>query len=148
MKNYQKTEAGFKLRYDRPFKILEWVSEVDFKLDLPAWYRAYHPVFHISKLAVYTMLLVPGQGSKPPPSVIINNEEEWEVERILQHRKQGKKTQYLMYWKGFSQEEDTWKTENNLKNTKGKLKKYKSLGYAAVKSMEEDTINVKIELLQ
>ena len=38
--------------------------------------------------------------------------------------------------------------ENNLKNTKGKLKKYKSLSYATVKSIEEDTINVNIELLR
>ena len=38
--------------------------------------------------------------------------------------------------------------ENNLKNAKGKLKEYKSLGYAVVKSIEEDTIDVSIELLQ
>ena len=38
--------------------------------------------------------------------------------------------------------------ENNLKNMKGKLKEYKSLDYAMVKSIEENTINVKIELLQ
>ena len=83
MKDYQKTEAGLRLRYDGLFKILERVSEVDFKLDLPARYRAYHPVFHASKLAVYTTPLVSGQGSKPLPSVIINNEGEWEVKRIL-----------------------------------------------------------------
>ena len=83
MKNYQKTEADFRLRYDRLFKILKWVSEVDFKLDLSAWYRAYHPVFHASKLTVYTMLLVPDQGLKLPPPIIIDNEEEWKVERIL-----------------------------------------------------------------
>ena len=37
--------------------------------------------------------------------------------------------------------------ENNLKYAKGKLKKYKLLSYAAVKSIEEDNINFKIELL-
>ena len=31
---------------------------------------------------------------------------------------------------------------------KGKLKKYKSLGYAVIKNIEKDTINLKIELLQ
>ena len=66
-------------------------------MDLSAWYRAYHPVFHASKLTVYTMLLVPDQGLKLPPPIIIDNEEEWKVERILQHRKRGKKTQYLIY---------------------------------------------------
>ena len=80
--------------------------------------------------------------------MIIDNEEEWKVERILQHRKQGKKTQYLIYWKGFNQEEDTWETENNLKNAKGKLKEYKSLGYATVKSIEENTIDTNIKLLR
>ena len=38
--------------------------------------------------------------------------------------------------------------ENNLKNAKGKLKKYKSLSYTAVKSIEEDAINADIELLR
>ena len=60
MKNYQKTEAGLRLRYNRPFKILKWVSEVDFKLDLSAWYCAYHSIFYTSKLMVYTMPLVSG----------------------------------------------------------------------------------------
>ena len=148
MKNYQKTEAGLRSRYNGPFKILERVSEVDFKLDLPARYRAYHPVFHASKLTVYTTPLIPGQESKPSLPVIIDDKEEWEVKRILQHRKRGKKTQYLVCWKGFGQEEDTWETENNLKNIKGKLKEYKSLSYAVVKSIEEDTINIEIELLR
>ena len=66
---------------------------------------------------------------------------------ILQHRKQEKKTQYLVCWKGFSQKEDTWETENNFKNAKGKFKEYKSLSYAVVKSIEKDTIDVDIELL-
>ena len=47
----------------------------------------------------------------------------------------------------YGQEEDIWETENNLKYAKGKLKKYKLLGYAAVKSIEKDTINLKIKLL-
>ena len=38
--------------------------------------------------------------------------------------------------------------ENNLKNAKGKLKEYKSLGYATVKSIEKDTIDTDIKLLQ
>ena len=38
--------------------------------------------------------------------------------------------------------------ENNLKYAKGKFKEYKSLDYTAIKSIEEDTINIEIELLQ
>ena len=60
MKDYQKTEAGLKLRYNKLFKILEKISKVDFKLDLSVKYQVYYPVFHASKLTVYTMPLVSG----------------------------------------------------------------------------------------
>ena len=76
MKDYQKTEAGLRSRYNRLFKILEKVSKVNFKLNLPAKYRVYHPVFYTSKLTAYTTLLVSGQKVKLLPPVIINDKKE------------------------------------------------------------------------
>jgi len=48
-----------------------------------------------------------GQHIKPaPPPTIINEEEEYEVEEVRKHRKQGRGTQYLVYWKGYGDEHD------------------------------------------
>lgn len=148
LSDYQQSAWGLCSRFDGPFKILKKVSEVDFLLDLPSCYRGYHPVFHASKLITYTEPTIPRQKVKPPPPAIVDNEEEWEVEKILQHRRKGNKTEYLVWWKGFGQADDTWESENNLKHAKSKLRDYKKLGYAAVKSIEYDTIDLEIEALQ
>ena len=55
-----------------------------------------------------------------PPSLpeLINDKEEWEVERILRKRecKQGRHqvVQYLVLWKGFPLHEATWELVINL----------------------------------
>jgi len=41
-----------------------------------------------------------------PPPTIINKEEEYEVEEVRKHRKYGRGTQYLVYWKGYGDEHD------------------------------------------
>jgi len=41
-----------------------------------------------------------------PPTMIINEEEEYEVEEVRKHRKREKKTQYLVHWKGYGDEHD------------------------------------------
>jgi len=41
-----------------------------------------------------------------PPPMIINEEEEYEVEKSREHRKQDRGTQYLMHWKGYGDEHD------------------------------------------
>ena len=48
--------------------------------------------------------------------VIIEGEKEWKVERILNKRKVQGKDKYLVRWKGFTAEEDTWESRENLEN--------------------------------
>jgi len=43
-----------------------------------------------------------GQYGEPAPlPMIINEEEEYEVEEVRKHRKQGRRIQYLIHWKGY-----------------------------------------------
>jgi len=39
-----------------------------------------------------------------PPPTIINEEEEYEVEKVWKHRKHGRETQYLVHWKSYRDE--------------------------------------------
>jgi len=66
-----------------------------------------HNVFNKDLLTRYKKHHFPGQYMKPvPPPDIINKKEEYEVEKIRKHRKQGWKTQFLIHWKGYGDEQD------------------------------------------
>jgi hypothetical protein len=136
LKDYQTTERAFQPRYEGPFKIIEKLSGVTFRLELPEKFRAIHPVFHASKLATYNEPTIVGQKGPTPDPELINGEEEWVVEKVLQHRVRGKTTYYLIRWKGFTRDHDTWEPEKNLKNAKDKIKDYKKLGLVAAQTME------------
>jgi len=44
--------------------------------------------------------------------------DKWEVERILNKQKIREKNKYLVQWKGFTMESDTWEGRENLGNAK------------------------------
>jgi len=56
--------------------------------------------------------------------VVIKGEEEWEVEKILNRRKVQGKDKYLVRWKGFTAEGDTWESQENLRNTRDLLREF------------------------
>ena len=48
-----------------------------------------------------------GQHEEPVPlPMIINEEEEYEVEEVRKYRKHRRRTQYLVYWKGYGDKHD------------------------------------------
>ena len=106
---------------------------------MPVRFRAIHPVFHASKLATYTEPTIVGQKPTSPSPVITKAGEEWEVERILQHRKVGRGYQYLVRWKGFGREDDTWEPRKNLANAPEVLRKYEAEKAVEVNAQEEDS---------
>jgi hypothetical protein len=55
-----------------------------------------YPVFHTSLLLSAANDPYKGQYQEPPPSVIVNNEEEYEVSAILDSKKVGKGIRYLI----------------------------------------------------
>ena len=55
---------------------------------------------------------LPGQVVPQPLLVIIEGEEEWEVEEILESSRTRGRWQYLVKWRGFT--DPIWKSEENL----------------------------------
>ena len=93
------------------FKITEKIGEhaVAYRLELPENFKV-HDVFHVSLLKPYHSN---GTYNPPPPSLMVDGEEEFEVAEILAHKPQNKKetdpkVKYLVKWKGFADEHNSW----------------------------------------
>ena len=63
---------------------------------------------------------------KPPPDLIAG-EEEYEIDQILRHRGTPRNCSFLIQWKGYSAEEDSWTPKANLSHAKEALQEYKVL---------------------
>jgi hypothetical protein len=101
----------FSPRYVGPFKIIQIINPVAYRLELPKSMSRLHDVFHVSLLKKY----VPERGSKAPPlPIIFQGEALWLVDHIVDSRVRGGKREYLVRWDGYSAENDTWEPEKNL----------------------------------
>ena len=95
-----------------------------YQLDLPEALRI-HDVFHESLLRPYA-----SDGTvQPPPSILIENEEQFEVDRILDHRhcklrRKGNKREFLVRWLGYGPEHNSWEPEENLQGCRETLGNY------------------------
>jgi len=67
---------------------------------------------------------VEGQKKEMPQPVVIEGEEEWEVEKIMNKRRVRGRDKYLVRWKGCTAEEDTWESRENLKNARDLVEEY------------------------
>ena len=91
-------------------------------MELPSTIKI-HPVVNVSRIRRYVGQ-VEGQRKEQPAPVIIEGEEEWEVECILNKRKVRGKDKYLVRWKGFTAESDMWEGRENLENVKEAIEEY------------------------
>ncbi|CAJ0968449.1 unnamed protein product [Ranitomeya imitator] len=95
----------FKPRFIGPYRISEVLNPVSFRLTLPASFSI-HNVFHRSLLRRYVAPVVPSVD--PPAPVLVEGELEYIVEKILDSRISRRKLQYLVKWKGYGQEDNSW----------------------------------------
>ena len=105
-----------------PYKIKAIISSNVVELELLITVKI-HLVVNISRIKRYVDQ-VDGQRKEAPQPVVVKGEEEWEVEKILNKRKIRGKDKFLVRWKGFTAERDTWESRENLQNTDDLLREF------------------------
>ena len=98
-----------------PFKIVEQINPVAFKLDLPPALERLHPVFHANLLKPYA----PSGNVQPPPPVLLDDGGVgYLVETLLDRRSRTRGratvTEYLIKWQGYGPEHNTWEPSEHV----------------------------------
>ena len=123
--NIKTKRPCYKLDYRRlgPFVIQKQINPVAYQLQLPAAMKV-HPVFHVSLLEPYRESAFPGRVQDPPPSIKIENHEEYEVDKVLDSWRRRGKLEYFVHWSGYDINERTWEDAENLANAPEKVEEF------------------------
>lgn len=118
---------GINIRTDRPmkklddkrygpFKILEKVGRSAYRLDIPRSWRGIHPVINEALLSPYTPPAFPSQQPpEPPPPVLIDGEERWEIDEVVDSKFERQRLWYHVRWKDRPRSEWQWISATDLK---------------------------------
>uniref|UniRef100_A0A8H7KFJ6 RNA-directed DNA polymerase n=1 Tax=Bionectria ochroleuca TaxID=29856 RepID=A0A8H7KFJ6_BIOOC len=118
-KNITTTRPSDKLDYKKlgPFKILKKKSDTNYELSLPDTMHI-HPIFHIS-------LLEKAPENAPDQDHPIEvYEEEYEPEKILKKEVRNGQTFYLIKWKGYDENDNTWEPVKHLKKCQHLIRQF------------------------
>jgi len=132
-------------RYVGLYMIEEVVSSNAVKLRLPNSMRI-HPVVNVSQIVHYKEQ-VKGQKKEKEKPVEVEGVEEWEVGKILNKKKMREVEKYLIRWKEFTAEEDTWERRENLKNAEELIEEFEQGGIEVRRQEGEVDEYRRMELL-
>jgi hypothetical protein len=85
------------------------MSDINYQLELPMQWSI-HPVFHIDLLTPYRETIIHGPNFTRPAPELIEGEEEYTVEKILDSQRFGRRwrLQYLVKWEGYPDLDNMW----------------------------------------
>jgi hypothetical protein len=110
------------------------ISPVAYELQLPARWKC-HNVFHVSLLRPFkTSDVFTGRDYARPAPELVDDGEEFEVDRIIAERHIGRgrsaRVEYLVRWKGYPPEDDTWQPVASLVNAPDVLQTWRDGSHA------------------
>jgi hypothetical protein len=105
------------------FTIVKQINTVAIQLKLLNSMKIHH-VFHVSLLEPYHASNIPWRTHEPPPPIVVNGEQKYEVEEILDLRISHRQLQYLVHWQGYDINEYTWELIETLSNSMEKVENF------------------------
>src|SRR3979490_349328 len=105
-----------------PFEIIARPGTHSVTLKLPDYMKAVHPIFHVSMLEPTSPNTISNRTQPPPPAVIIDGKQEFEVTEVLDskidNRCKACKLLYLVRWAGYEgmDEETSWILATEVEN--------------------------------
>jgi hypothetical protein len=98
-----------------PFKIIQVMSAVNYRLELPTQWSI-HPVFHINLLTPYRETTMHSPNFTQPTPELIDGEEEYSVEKILDSQRfsRRRRLQYLVKWEGYPDLDNMWVNKDDM----------------------------------
>ncbi|QRW22884.1 Retrotransposable element Tf2 protein [Rhizoctonia solani] len=108
-----------------PFKVTEKISSHAYRLKLPETLKI-HNVFYVGLLSKAHESASQPFPNQPPPETI-EGEEEYKVEQILDSKRQQGKWVYLIKWKGYGPEDNSWEPKELLENSQEEIQRFNKL---------------------
>ena len=101
-----------------PFKITECIGSHAYRLKLPKDWKI-HNVFHVNLLSKAPIEKFPQRKTSSQADIELEEEKEYEIERVLDIRKIGRskenpKYEYLVRWVGYDENDDLWQAPETL----------------------------------
>ncbi|KAG5716111.1 hypothetical protein E4T56_gene10872 [Termitomyces sp. T112] len=124
--NLKTWRPSIKLDHKRlgPFKVLWKVSTHAYKLDLPPGLKGLHPVFHVRLLEKHAPVPFPSQHPSRLSPIEVEDKYHYEVDEILNSWIVCSQLQYLVRWKGYGPEDNTWEPQKNLDRAPNELRDF------------------------
>ncbi len=115
-RNFHTTRPSNKLDYKRvgKFKVVKKVGSHAYKLELPPTFANRHPTYHVSLLEPVATNPLPGQVQPPPHPTIVQGEEQFPIEAIVDSRIYRRQPQYLVKWVGY--DDPTWEPPKHVRD--------------------------------
>ncbi len=116
-KNLKRKKLSKKLsnKMIKLFRIQEFIDKQTYHLDLSIIYRV-HSVFHVFLLELYNCKLNDNSIFDYLVLKLIDDEQEWKIEKILQKRKRKRILYYKIQWKEYFIEYDQWILSEDMKD--------------------------------
>jgi len=114
-----------------PFKVLHAVGRLAYELAIPKSWKI-HPTISVAHLEPYKEDTYKRLEAPPLPDLITDDtgeeHEEWEAEEVLSQRynKKRKRDEWLVKWKNYGPESNTWEPSENLVNAPELLEDFRS----------------------
>jgi len=127
VKNLKLRQPSKKLseKYIGPFVVVEAVGAQAYRIRLPPKYRM-HNVFHVSLLKPYRSRPGWTGDNAAEPDLAEDGTEVWQVEQILKQRTKRGKQEYLLRWKGYSPDWDSWVPASEFENMDELLQEFQT----------------------